>query len=197
VAVHAIGSVVLNPWISLVDLERALQLGARVVWWPTRGANGQDSGLLRPGLHAEALDRVAAVGGIVATGHLSLEESRLLVADAARQGTPAIVTHPFNPNVGVGAIGARQLAADGGVIEIDAYSLHLQPQAVHDIVSEIAALQSTGSRLILSSDGGQAATGDPFAFRLRALETLREAGFTETDAFTRAAAELLDGARRG
>jgi hypothetical protein len=64
-------------------------------------------------------------------------------------------------------------------------------------VSEIAALQSTGSRLILSSDGGQAATGDPFAFRLRALETLREAGFTETDAFTRAAAELLDGARRG
>ncbi|MDP9225800.1 MAG: DUF6282 family protein [Actinomycetota bacterium] len=193
VAVQVIGSVVLNPWVSLIELQRAIDLGARVVWWPTRSADGRNSKLTLPELHSVALERVAAAGGIVATGHLSLDAARVLVSDAGRRNIPVIVTHPFNPNVGVGAQGARQLATEGGVIEIDAYSLHVHPEAVPDIVAEIAHLQAEGTRLIMSSDGGQAATGNPFDFRRRAFEGLCRAGLTEADAFTDAASSLIEG----
>jgi hypothetical protein len=189
--VNVLGSVVLNPWITLLEVDRAIELGARVIWWPTRDAEGRAANLELPRIHRSVLERAAAAGCIVATGHLSLQAAEELVLDASRMGITAIATHPFNPDVGVGAIGAGQLGALGAVVEIDAYSIHLLAGGAASVVGEIGQLIADGIRVILSSDGGQAATGDPFAFAADALRSLRAAGLEDGGALVRTPESLL------
>ncbi len=175
--VRVLGSVTLNPWISRVELQRALALGARVVWWPTRSRHGASGGLDLPPLplHAAALDLVAREAGVVvATGHLALAPALELIEQARDRGVTAIATHPLNADVGVGRGALRDVVAAGAVIELDAYGLRtLPPGERADAVRELSEL---GARVIVASDGGQRANGDPFAFLARTLDELVEHG---------------------
>jgi hypothetical protein len=111
---HTVGG--LNP--HAVDL--ALKLGAKVVWLPTlhsrkflenkshvtnlSQALGEElqgiylldeDGSLKEALHA-ILDLVARWDAILATGHISIDEARVVVREAARRGVNRIVvTHPL------------------------------------------------------------------------------------------------------
>lgn len=188
--VTVLGSVVLNPWITLCEVDRAIALGARIIWWPTLDAGGRTAGLGLPRVHRSALERAATARCVVATGHLSLEAAQELVSDASRLGVTAIATHPFNPNVGVGAIGAARLGAIGAIVEIDAYSIHLLAGGAA-LAGEVEHLIADGTRVALSSDGGQATTGDPFAFAAQALHSLRAAGVEDAGQLVRTPELLL------
>jgi hypothetical protein len=189
--VRAIGGIVLNPWITLVEVDRAIGLGARMIWWPTRDARGRVARLGLPRLHGPVLARAAASGCIVATGHLAIQGAVELVSEASRMGVTAIATHPFNPDVGVGSAGAAQLGAGGAIVEVDAYSIFRLPGGAASIVGEVERLVASGIRVIVSSDGGQAATGDPFAFAQTALLSLQAAGLGDIGALVRTAETLM------
>jgi hypothetical protein len=191
--VTVLGSITLNPWISFVELDRAVDLGARVIWWPTRDDSGRSASLGLPALHHRALERAARARCIVATGHLSLEAAEQLVSDASGHGLTAIATHPFNPAVGVGPAGARRLGGRGAVVEVDAYSMHQLAGGAAFVVGEIRALLDGGVRVFLSSDGGQQATGDPFSFAADALASLRAAGLQDAGLLVETPGALLSG----
>lgn len=172
-----VGSVTLNPWIALVELERALELGARVVWWPTLDETGRVGGFGLPAIHAAALELIAARGHVtVATGHLALEPARVLVEEARDRGLPVVATHPLNPDIGVGVEGGRALAELGAVIEVDARSLRLQRERGVEPARLVRELLAGAPPAYACSDGGQAETGDPFRFLSDELAALAAHG---------------------
>ncbi len=101
---HAAGG--LNPHA----VDAAIRLGATQVWMPTKSAAnhqhylGGSDGISvlkdeqRTGLRTEVIDilkLVAAADRVLATGHLSPEESRVLVEEALSLGVQRIsITHP-------------------------------------------------------------------------------------------------------
>jgi hypothetical protein len=175
--VRVLGSVTLNPWIDDIVLRRGFELGSRMVWWPTMSEAGETVGLQLPKLHGAALHGLAAHRGVAATGHLAVAECRALIADATALGVPVIVTHPFNPLVGVGSEAAEELGNAGGIIEVDAYSLTRPGVDVSDVARVLIRLRAQGVSMIFSSDGGQAATGEPMAFLRTEAERLEHSGF--------------------
>lgn len=177
---RVIGSVVLNPWISLTELDRALQLGARVVWWPTLEESGKMTDLDLPALHDEALARIAAHPGVVVgTGHLKAELAIRLAREGREAGLRVIATHPLNPDFGVGVEAGRALIAEGAIAEVDACSLATLRAARLDPVERVKALLADGPHAFASSDGGAAVYGEPFEFMRRELRHLAEAGASE------------------
>lgn len=174
--VRVIGSVVLNPWITLVELQRAVELGARFIWWPTRDARGGARHLPLPTIHADALDLARAARCVVATGHLSLTAAVALVSDATSMGVKVIATHPFNSRVGLGVEGARRLGALGAIVEIDAFSIAERHEDLPTIAEAVRDLRRTQIGVLFSSDAGQAENGEPFTFANRVLRHLEQAG---------------------
>lgn len=174
-SVTVVGSVVLNPWITVLELERAIALGARIVWWPTRGADGATYDLPLPDLHNAALDLLSGRSDVlVATGHLGRAASRRMVSDARARGLTTIATHPLSPEVGVGPDAIQELVELGAYIEVDAYSLHAL--AAHERADHINRLAMSDAPVLISSDGGQLANGDPFAFLQAQLADLIDEG---------------------
>lgn len=172
-----LGSVVLNPWITPVELERALELGARVVWWPTLDESGRVGGFGLPAIHEEALDLLHGRRGVVvATGHLALAPALTLVEAARERGLPAVATHPLNPDIGVGAEGGRELARRGAVIEVDARSLRLLRERGTEPAQLVSELLADTPAAYACSDGGQVETCDPFEFLAEELALLEAHG---------------------
>jgi hypothetical protein len=173
---RVLGSVTLNPWIGREQLERALELGAAIVWWPTRGSDGSDRGLGLPALHDLAVQALATrPGTLAATGHLGAGAAATLVEECVGAGVPVVATHALNPDVGVGLEAGRALAAAGAFAEVDAYALRRLRRSGADGAAQVAALASAGPTFV-SSDGGQTETGNPFEFLAGELDELVAAG---------------------
>jgi len=157
------------------DLDRALEQGARFIWWPTRDSHDNAAALALPKIHDTALDLIAQYPRVVvATGHLALEPALRLATTAHERGLSVIATHPLNANVGVGLVGLAELAMAGAVIELDAYGLDTLPQS--EQVTAVQALAALDVPVIVSSDGGQLRNGDPFAFLAQMIDRLMAAG---------------------
>lgn len=185
------GSVVLNPWMSLTELKRALQLGVRIVWWPSRDETGHAAALPLPHIHDEALALIATYPGVtVATGHLARDAAHLLVQQATGLGLPVVATHPLNPDVGLGLEAALVLAREGAMIEIDALSLRLLRTRGTDSMPLLRTLLRETHQIYACSDGGQVENGEPFVFLQCELEYLAKAGGAEV------AEQLVAGADR-
>ncbi len=130
----AYGGVVLNRYVGGLNpaaIESAAALSGRIVWMPTfdsahhrrfhgeslDGAIGvlDSAGRLTPAAQ-DVLEAIAAHGLVLATGHLSPEETRVLVPEARRRGVGAVVvTHPEAGFVAVPMALQLELAALGGV----------------------------------------------------------------------------------
>jgi hypothetical protein len=109
--IRVYGGLVLNETVGGLNpaaVRLALKLGARQIWMPTRSArnhrlyNGEAGGIsvldhdgqLLPEVE-EILRDVSQAGCILGTGHLSPEETSILVEASQRLGMPKIlVTHP-------------------------------------------------------------------------------------------------------
>ena len=119
-----LGGVTLNDYcggLSAKTVRAHLLAGACVVWLPTTdaaahalllGGTGRsttgafdpsdrstgicilDDGELKPAV-IEVLDALAASGGVLCTGHLSIEEIDALVGPARRRNIPVVINHPY------------------------------------------------------------------------------------------------------
>jgi hypothetical protein len=128
---HVFGGIVLNEQAGGLNphaVEAALKMGAAQVWMPTksaanhRGHLGERGGLAvlnGTRLRGEVVDIVrliAAADANLATGHLSPEESRILVEEARALGVRRIsVTHPEWGVTAMPVDTQRRLAAHGAV----------------------------------------------------------------------------------
>ena len=191
----------LNPWV----VQAALHYGARVVWMPSnhskyhaeyfdtpdypqlgrmqRQLEGpgvtvfDEQGNLKPEV-GTICDLVAEADACLATGHLSLEETRALQAEANQRDVGKfLVTHVnwaltrYEPDT------QRELIENGAYLEYVAVSC-VSPIFWEQKPDELAAWieELGGDRLILSSDLGQAsAAPHPEGIRML-LSSLLDAG---------------------
>ena len=134
-AVRVLGGVTLNDALGGLNpaaVEAALALGARVVWMPTTSAHnhiahhgGEGSGIyllredgnLLPVL-SDIFDLLRQHDGILATGHLSVEEIVPLVLAARDAGVAkVVVTHPEVPWVDMSTTTQEELRDAGACFE--------------------------------------------------------------------------------
>jgi len=180
------GGLVLNRYVGGINphaVEVALRMGARIIWMPTldsachRAAFGfgggflaQSSGLetesegisiLRDGaLLSEVREVMALVkqhGAALATGHVSFEEIRALVDEAAAQAfRKLILTHPYDKAPGLSLEQVQALARPHVLIEFVFCSI--TPNWRFTDAATIAHCMKTigPDRFVISSDGGQA-----------------------------------------
>jgi hypothetical protein len=192
----------LNP----VAVRAQLDIGARVIWMPTVSAANHRAwtestrageheraltrfeppgegirvtardGRLQPGM-AEILEHVAAADAILATGHISADETCALVPEAIRRGvTKVVVTHPEAPVVRMGRDVQIELAREGVMFERTLYSV-LTGVSIEEVVEDTRAVGVEST--ILATDLGQHENPDPVAGFARYGELLAEAGLDE------------------
>lgn len=174
--VRAFGSASLNPWATLDSVLGALADGAEWLWGPTVTPEGETAWELElPAYWAELAIELARLDRplVVATGHLG-PAGRHAFAELAA-AVPRLlcsVTHTlYVPQEELG-----ELAELGAVFEIDAYTFvyDLPARTLQPARESLDALEVAGAHAYFTSDGGQASTGNPFAFGAAALARLGE-----------------------
>jgi hypothetical protein len=166
------GSLTLNTsstgGINPEAVEVALKLGAKIIWMPTKSAanelayKGKSGGIkiLTDGTITkeveETINILAENKGILATGHLSIEESTVLVDVAKSAGVEKlIVTHPLWPSINMPIDIQKELAKKGAYIEhcADVTTKRggsIKPKIIAEQIKAIGA-----EHCILTSDLGQ------------------------------------------
>ena len=183
----------LNP----MAVESTALMGGRVVWMPTfsaradrqhRGLNGgiyvlDDHGRLVPEVYA-ILELIKAHDMVLATGHLSTEESMVLVSEARTLGIlRVVVTHATTMAflTGMTLEDMKSLASMGAYIE---HCLHvmmpltnrLAPKELVDTISAIGP-----ENCIVSTDFGQDFHPMPAEGLRMGIATLLQAGMEEVE----------------
>ena len=189
------GSVTLNTsstgGVNPEAVEVALKLGAKVIWMPTISASnhlvheGRRGGIriLRNGEVIEevweVLGIIAEENGIVATGHLSVEEIIILVDTAKSIGVEKIiVTHPEFYIINMPLEIQKELAERGAYVE---YCCYLTTRLGGSVKAKLIVerIKSIGAEhCILSSDLGQPENPYPDKGFKQFLEKLLEEGIS-------------------
>jgi len=195
--ISVFGGVVLNAAVGGINphaVEAAMKMGAKCVWLPTSSSEQhirhfqlqnqqmvrifEQNGAPCDGL-MEVLELVAAAECILATGHLSPEESERLVGLAKEAGVKKIVvTHPEFEAVRMPVDMQMRLAAQGVFFERCFYATNSnQKLPVEEIAREIREVgwEST----VLASDFGQDFNVPPTEGLRRFLEALARCGIPE------------------
>jgi hypothetical protein len=198
--IDPIGAIVLNRSVGGINpyvVEAALQYGARVVWMPSNHSQHHDHyfgipdypqlGRTRrqlPGAGVTVLDEhgrlteeaktvvrlVHEYGACLCTGHLSLDETRMMLDEANRVGLERfLVTHVNWALTKYDLDVQRELVAKGAYLEIVAITC-VSPTFHEQAPAELAPVLDAhkGERLVLSSDLGQG-SGPPHPEGLRML----------------------------
>ena len=197
--IRVFGGIVLNETaggFNASAVEVALKLGAKQVWMPTRSAlnhrraHGHPGGLtaidedgrLRPEVE-RILQLIAATDCILGTGHLSPEESYVLLHRARTVGVRhAVVTHPEWSVTSFSIPLQRELANLGNVsfercFVSTTHRCGFTPMAVIENAVADVGVATT----VMATDLGQPDTPAPAeGFRMYA-ESLRSAGFDPDD----------------
>lgn len=218
-----ISAVALNPPLGGVNplaSESALRAGADVVYFPTYGAANHiaiwGAGLPptafplgpddEPGLRVtddqgelippalEVLDIIAAHGAVMATGHVSPDESLALIRAAKERGIRGMmVTHASEPVTQHTLEEQAEAAGLGAFIEHCFFALtDLCPDKIS--LAEMAhQIRQIGvEHVIVSSDFGQVPNGPVVAGFRRYLELLGQEGFSRDELRTM----IVDNPRR-
>jgi len=159
----------LNPFA----LEASASMGARVVWMPTFCAahwrrtrmNRQDGietldaeGKLLPVVH-DLLDIIGRYDMVLATGHLSVDEQRVLVSEARHRDLRTVITHAEVTPVPVAA--TAEFSRLGAYVE-HAYIALTGAHGGHTLQYIAASIREAGvGQAILSTDLGQAHNPSP------------------------------------
>jgi len=209
--VQVYGGLVLNRYVGGINpraVEAALRMGARIIWMPTldsachRAAFGfgggfaaQSSGLetqgegisiLRDGrLVPEAREVLALVKehrAALATGHVSFEEIRALVDEAAAQDfSKLILTHPYDRAPGLTLAQVEALARPH--VRVEFVFCSITPNWRFTDAATIAhCIKTLGARrFVISSDGGQAHNPMPAEGYRQFVAALHAAGVAADD----------------
>jgi hypothetical protein len=165
--VRAIASASLNAWASFDDVVEAVDAGARWVWGPTLGPDGEIGwDLPLPAWWDELAQWLAEPRQrlVLATGHLGADGREAMAALAERHDhLLCSVTHslfvPLDELERLGELGCR--------LEVDAYTLTVDIAGRTRVQLEDAVARGP---VYFTSDGGQQATGNPFVFGARTLD---------------------------
>lgn len=206
--IDVLGGVVLNAaagGLNEAAVRAALAVGGRIVWMPTLSAENFRRYMRRTGGSAHLrqlgtgqkvvrvtvagapvaaldpiLDLLAAHDAVLATGHLSPEETRVVIARARALGVRRIlVTHPEQPIMAMPLELQRELADDGVFLErcyINLIEGHTDPAR---LLAEIRALGV--EHVVLSTDLGQSHNPPPVEGMRAYHEVLLAAGLTEAE----------------
>jgi hypothetical protein len=174
--VRAIASASLNPWAATDDVIEAVQAGARWIWGPTLGAEGEIGWELElPSWWDILADWLptAETSLVLATGHLGAA-GRATLAELAASHEHLVCSITHSPYVPLPEL--SRLAELGCLFEIDAYTFthELEGRRGEPLPAVLDAVASARALLYFTSDGGQASTGNPFVFGARALERVAE-----------------------
>jgi hypothetical protein len=217
--IEPFGSIVLNRSVGGINphvVQAALHYGARVVWMPSNhsqwhfeyfkipdypqlgrpkkqlpgpGVTIFDSDGHITGEALTILDLIAEADACIATGHLSLAESRALLAEAKQRNiSKFLYTHANWALCKIDLEVQREFLARGAFIEyvaISCVSPTFYEQTPSELASWIKAL--AGERLILSSDLGQfSAAPHPEGMRMLLASLLDEGvDYTQLEAMTK------------
>lgn len=210
--VRVLGGVVLNDTVGGLNpraVEAALAMGARQVWMPTKSAANhqqhygrrggssvfadatlQDPGcggsrvsgsILQPVLR-DILRLVADADAVLATGHLSPEESRVLIEEALAAGVRRVsVTHP---EWGVTAVplDVQQALARTGFVYFERCLVSIEPDLCGHVPFEaiVRQIRAIGvETTIVATDYGMPQYPAPVAGLRHYLSRLLAAGFDE------------------
>ena len=197
--IRVYGGLVLNETVGGLNpaaVELALKLGAKQIWMPTRaarnhrmylgGAGGigivDSEGELLPEVE-QILRAVSSAGCILGTGHLSPEETMILIQASQRFGAPKIlVTHPeWAPTFHSDEMQKRLAAYDNVSFERCFVSTtHLCGFVPFETIER--AIAATGvRRTIISTDLGQPDTPPPAEGMRIYAERLSASGFSRDD----------------
>lgn len=197
---EAFGAVALNRSVGGLNphvVQAAIHYGARVIWMPSNHSKWHaeyfktadypqlgrprkqlpgegitvldDAGQLKPEV-LTILDLIAEADVCLATGHLSPQETRLLLDEAVRRGVrKVVVTHANWALTKYPLEAQKELIAKGAFLEYVAVSC-VSPIFFEQQPAELAAwiTELRGERLVLSSDLGQY-SGPPHPEGLRML----------------------------
>lgn len=195
-----IGAIVLNRSVGGINphvVEAALQYGAKVIWMPSNHSRHHDDyfgipdypqlGRMQPQIPGPGVTVLDADGSLtdeakqvvrlvheaeacLCTGHLDLNETRLLLDEANRVGLERfVVTHVNWALTKYDLEVQRELVDNGAYLEIVAISC-VSPTFYEQTPAELAPWVDAhkGERLILTSDLGQG-SGPPHPEGLRML----------------------------
>jgi hypothetical protein len=197
--IQVFGGLVLNYAVGGLNpdaVDAALRMGARIIWMPTFSAfnhlqkHGEaggikvvDDGQLAPAV-PDILDLIREHDAILATGHLAVAESRVLVKAARAAGVSKIVvTHPELPLVGMPAAVQEELRDVGAYFERCLCSTTAEGGLV-PLASILADVKRVGvSSTILATDFGQARNPAPVAGMRQLVAAALDAGFSWADVY--------------
>lgn len=187
---HGVGG--LNP----EALRISLRIGARMIWMPTfdaahwRTYRPQQVHSAAPGMTVldgggdllpvchELLDLIVEHDAVLASGHLSTEETRALLIEARRRGIRCVITHA---SFWVPAEVQCELAEAGAYVEQCA-NVAFREGADDAVAAIVEQVRQVGpEQVILSTDLGQAANPEPpLGFGLW-IERFLTAGFSDQE----------------
>jgi hypothetical protein len=187
---HAVGG------INRDAVEVSLRVGASVVWMPTfdsahwRDVIRRQHYSPRPGIHAtndsgtllpevhEVLDLIAQHGAVLASGHLSTEETLALVRASRERSIPTIVTHA---SMWIPVKAQHELASMGAMIEQCA-NVAMGEHGDETRRTVLEQVRGVGpEHVVLSTDFGQAKNPPPVDGFAWWIDCFLEAGFTESE----------------
>jgi len=197
--VKVFGGLVLNDTVGGFNpraVETALKMGGTEIWMPTKSAanhqqffGGRNGLTVLQGtrLHPEVRDiirLVADAGAILATGHLSPDESCVLVEEALAAGVRRIsITHPEWGATAMPATMQRRLAQDEGVF-FERCLVSTLPGARHTVPFATIAQQirfvGVGSTIAATDHGLPKALAPVDAMRAY-IRQLAESGFSRPE----------------
>lgn len=187
---HPLGG--LNPYAA----ESALNMGARILFLPTRDAQNcltfgnmpgdffqregitllDPIGRLKPEVYA-IFEIVKKYGALLATGHISPAESVLLCREGRRLGVRMVLTHPEWDRTTVPAADQTELARLGVYIEKCWYNIAEGNCSASAMMAHIRAVGC--EHCFLTTDRGQAGRETPVEGMTRFVTTLRDSGFSQ------------------
>jgi hypothetical protein len=171
---HAFGSASLNTFATTSSIRKAIADGARWVWGPTYRAGGVSWDLPLPAIWPEVATMLMTVDEplVLATGHLGADGRRAFAQLAAQlPRARCSITHSlYLEDAEIDAL--RALDA---VFEVDLYTATraIEGRPLLDLAGGLVRLTARGAFVYLTTDAGQVATGDPYAFSAAVLQTLR------------------------
>lgn len=184
----------LNPYA----VENALKLGAKIIWMPTRDAAnslrfGEMEGdfFRRPGISIldgngklkddvyRIMDLVKEKDAVLATGHISPEESVKLCREACRKKVRVILTHPEFPRTRVPPETQKELADQGTLIEKNWFNVAQGAVSAGEMAAVIRLVGS--GRVLIATDRGQAGAPPPAEEYRNFIGALLENGLTRKE----------------
>lgn len=200
----AFGAVALNHPVGGINpyaVHSALKMGAHIVFMPTRDAENcllsgdmpgdffkrpgigilDDSGRLKPEVY-DVMDVVKQYDAVLATGHISTEESVKLCVEGRQRGVRMVLTHPEWDRTIISAEIQTKLADLGVWIEKCWYNVGEGNCSIEEMAAHIRAVGP--EHCFLSTDRGQLGRETPVEGMKSFISQLLEQEISEDEIHT-------------